>query len=1758
MLFRLRCLYVSAMVAFLSLTVTAQSTVAPQRPGQALTLLSNGEILTTGGFDEAGHALRSAYLVKANGKVTKLESGLLYPRGWHTATALPDGRVLIFGGKDGDGHYVPTMEIFDPATQQFYPWTGVPLVPRASHTATMLTSGLVLIAGGTEAGGTFPDDIQLWDYRTGKIKTLQIAPEIPRQGHTATLLADGTVEISGGTDLYGSPVAQSEIFDPETETFHLIGTSNDTVSGQSTEFDVAQTIPADGAEQYPIAGYLKIRFTRLTNLSTVNSTTIRLQDANGNNVPATVHAAANGRLAFLIPDAALDPGADYTLTVGGVKDLSNDTIPESTVAFSTENDIDNGANDGWIPDAEALAGNWGSRTGLSSWQQLPPLQAPVGVTAVAGQALGLSGKPLPHVTLQIGDSKVQTDNTGRFLLKKVSPGNQVLVIDGATADSPRASYGLFEVGIDVKGGITNILNYTIWMTRLDTAHAVKIPSPTTAADTVITTPLIPGLELHLPPHTTIVDRAGHRVTELTITPIPVDKPPFPLPTGVRVPVYFTIQPGGSDINVQSTGTGIPGGRLYYPNTYHEPPGTPFNFWNYDATSRGWYIYGQGEVSKNGEQVIPDPGVVIYQLTGAMVGSNGAQPPVGASMNSVDGEPVDLSSGEFVYTRTDLTVSDVLPIRLTRTYITNDHYQRAFGIGTTLNYDMFVFGDTLPYTYQELILPNGSPIRFNRISSGTSYIGAVYKSTATAGDWYGATLSYNPSSIPGAFWVIRTRTGMLYGFPESAAENNQVNQALVGIEDRNGNMLKLTRNGSALLTQIASPSGRYINIARDAEGRIIQATDNGGRSVSYTYDSAGHLASVTDVNGGVTTFAYNSNDLMTSITDPRNITYLTNQYDSSGRVIEQTQADGSTYTFQWTPSGNASQEWISSGSTVDRYNSSDYEGFTGLISSVAVTDPRGYVRQVAFNNLGLTTTDTRASGQPEQQTSTYQYYADNLLQSVTDQLGRTTTYNYDANGNETSVTYLSGTSSAVTYTATFDPIFNNMLTRTDPLGHTETFTYDGSGNLSTIQDALGHTTTFTYTDNGEPASITDAAGDKTTFNYYAGTVVGITDPLGNTTQMFPDQFGRVVQSSDPLGNTSKYTYDNGNKLLSVTNSQGNTASFTYDPNGDLLSVQDYLSNVTKYTYDSMDRRITKTDPLNRTTTMTYDFAGNLASITDPKGQVTVHSFDGLDRLTFTGFGATGTGSGATYQSTLSYQYDGGNRMTSVTDSSSGTISRTYDGLNRLTGETSPQGTMSYTYDAAGRRTASQVSGGADITYGYDADNRLTGITDGPAQVSFSYDNANRRISLALPNGITAQYGYDQDSRITSTLYATAGTTVGNLTYAYDSDSRKIDVGGSLAATNVPLALEQATYDADNELLTWNSSSAAYDADGNMTTDVNGNQYVWNARNQLTQITGAANTSFAYDALGRRVSNTATASPTSYLYLGMNRVTETSAGSTASLLPGGLDEYFMRTDSSGTSVPLTNALGSTIAMTNSTGAIATTYWYSPYGITTVTGATSGNSSQYAGRENDQTGLYFYRARYYSPEIGRFISQDPAGLSAGLNLYAYAGDDPVDYRDPLGLDRGAGYGFGANPGMGPDGGSGDPAGPSDPSGPSSPPQGPPTPPAPPPQTPQPPQPPPCSPGSSPSPGPDPEQQVLNGINDAFTSEVSMAGGPTASGNPSKTAGPITPLPPLSEFPVAGLMGLYSYWGVAQGAFGFYHGYQEMGNGLANGLSLPPGGCS
>jgi YD repeat-containing protein len=942
----------------LPLTLKSQSLpVAPNLiPGQTATQLVDGRILLLGG-ERSGSGVDTASIWDPRTNITtQLSSRLNQGRAGHTATVLPDGSVLILGGVGNGDQIVATAEIFDPDLQTFInlPATGV--TPRARHTATLLSDGHVLIAGGVTSNGQPVLSAELWDAVDPSAVTL---PSLltERRNHSATLLADGRVLLWGGADAVGNAINDGALFDPATGRFTPVSTFPSELMPLSTDSpSLVASIPLDRSVDIDVESIVSLRFSKPLRPETVSSSTVSLSGPKGLEKILVV-PAESGSLAFLTPDEHLLPGATYTVTVNGAIDRDGLLLPVSGISFSTKpvpgagqtsSTSSSSSSTSTIPketpktetqisdDDFVWRGKLKDGKPHSDWQDLPPLQAPPGETALAGQVLDLRGLPLAKVTLELeshyGASpvSVETDETGRFLLTGVSPGWGELIIDGhkaqrrlneqSSALGPEEDHGLFEYGLRIKKGETLVLPFTIWLPKIDAQHAVSIPQKP-SSEFVVTTPKIQGLELRLPANGELIDREGKPVREVSLTPIPLDRTPFPLPQ-VKVPVYFTAQPGGAYIH----NPGGSGARVYYPNTFDELPGTRLNFWHYDAGYKGWYKYGLGTVAPDGKQIIPDPEISVYEFTGAMISSEGTgappdPPPPPCSPGDKKckpGDPVDVATGLFIMEKTDLYLPDgTMPIALKRTYRQNDTYSRAFGIGTSHAYDLFFVGDVNPYTYIQLILPDGQKYRYDRISPGTSYIDAVYEHVTSRTKWYKSRISWN-----GTGWDLRLKDGTLYAFRDGFDATRPGQGGLLRIQDPNGNTTIIARDSAGNATRITASGGRWIALTYNVANRITQAQDNIGRTLTYEYDATGRLIKVTDPNGGTNEFTYDVSSRMLTVKDARSIVFLTNEYDATGKVTKQTMVDGGTYLFNYTMNGSN-------------------------VIQTDVTDPRGIVSRRTF-------------------------------------------------------------------------------------------------------------------------------------------------------------------------------------------------------------------------------------------------------------------------------------------------------------------------------------------------------------------------------------------------------------------------------------------------------------------------------------------------------------------------------------------------------------------------------------------------------------------------------------------------------------------------------------------------------------------------------------------------------------------------------------------------------------------------------------------
>lgn len=1551
----------------------SSQTQATVPAGQTRTRLADGRVLIVGGDGALGSA---SVWDPTTQTATPTTGSLIVPRAWHTATLLSDGTVLIAGGRNGSGT-IGAVEIFDPASGLFAQIAMAGAVARADHTATLLLDGRVLIVGGIDGtGDVLP--IEIWDL-AAQSSTVVGSSGVDRQDQRATLASDGTVLLTGGKTLDGKSNVPSLVIDPSSgNVSNASALQTDVVPSK-----LSASIPQADATDVDAGMHVALRFSEPVAMASVTSDHVNLTGPNGL-VNAAIVTAEDGRLVFVWPDGPLADGAAYTVTASGLTDQSGGPVVSASFQFTTKTQPSNKANnaerEAWTPNPLDGEHGWLSNRPPSPWESLAPLIAAPGITAVSGRVLKLDGAPLKDVTLAIEGHAVRTDASGRFLLPLAPWTSRLttLAIDARTANKPSHIYGFYEARIGVYAGKTNVLPFTIWSPLIDTAHQVTIPSPT-AGETLVTTPTMPGLELHLPAGTVIQDEDHRPARTVSLTPIPLDRTPFPLPDNATFSMFFTIQPGGAYL---STPGPIKGGWLVYPNIRHSRTGSRVQFFNYDPDDKGWYPYGMGTIT--GPSVVPDAKTRIYGFTGASFNDGTPTPPAGPPPGECpcaanDGDPVNLATGIFKYEMTDLVVPDVMPLVLTRSYNSQDPYNRAFGTGMSNSFGLFEQSQSWP-AQADLYLPDGGKIHFDRISDPSlQTYQTVFEHTTTPTGFFKAHMTFwgDPLNDSAQGWQVALPDGTVYVFPHAGSP-------LQAIRDRHGNEIRLTWT-SGLLQRVTSPNGRWIAFTYGTGGRVSQAIDNLGRTVGYTYDANGNLVTVTDPEGHISSYGWTTNNQLASV-KPRNLygtqtNLVTNTYTAAadaptpiGWIKTQTHADGGVYQFAYTVSN-------------------------GVSTQTTVTDPRGYVRQVTFNSVGYTLSDTHALNQPEQQTTTStRPGSDNFIATVADAILAQTAYVRDTFGNATSITRCTPNQTPCTDTSpgslttryTYDPRYQDVATITDPLNHTTVYSYDNSGNLTSVADALQHQTTFAYNSQGQVTSVTDPLQHTTTFAYTRGDLTSVTDPLSRITTRFVDEGGRLLSTTTPLGETTRYSYGANNEVQAVVDALGNNASVTYFPDGQVQSVVDPNQHTTTFGYDSMGRLTSRTDPLQRSETFSYDLSGNPDQWLDRKGQQTTRTFDSLNRL-----------HQITYndQSTITYTYDGRDRMVQINDSVSGSISRAYDDFDRMTLETTPEGSVGYTYDDAGRRETMTAGGQPGVSYVFDAADRLTQITSGASTIAMTYDDGNRRSSVLLPNNVLADYNYDAADQIITIDYGIGGTSIGNITYAYDAGGHRISVGGTWARTGLPQSVAGASYDAANELIMWGPQTQQYDRNGSVASD-GLTSYVWDAREHLATVTGSSSSQFSYDSTGRRITTAVAGVTTQYGYDGVNVVARTTGSQTNTLIAGvGFDQWLGRIDQNGPAWFLTDALGSIVAVSDSGGALTAQYTYEPFGRTATQG-TAADAFAFTGREGDGADSYFYRARYYRPTEGRFLSEDEIGISSPATLYAYVDDDPVAYTDPLGL--------------------------------------------------------------------------------------------------------------------------------------------------------------
>jgi RHS repeat-associated protein len=663
-------------------------------------------------------------------------------------------------------------------------------------------------------------------------------------------------------------------------------------------------------------------------------------------------------------------------------------------------------------------------------------------------------------------------------------------------------------------------------------------------------------------------------------------------------------------------------------------------------------------------------------------------------------------------------------------------------------------------------------------------------------------------------------------------------------------------------------------------------------------------------------------------------------------------------------------------------------------------------------------------------------------TVTGSDGYATTTTYDNLDRPTSITYPDSTSEQITY----DKL--DVSATRDRLGRWTHYFHDAVGRLVSTQDPQGQIVTNQWCNCGSLKKIVDSNGNGTSFDLDAkGRVIKETRADSTFTAfVYENTTSRLKRKTNRKGEHADFTYfkDNNVNTVSYPNAGEPTSSvsFTYDTAynriatmvdgigttsysynaittgtgtlgaGALASIDGPLSNDTiSYGYDEVGRIVSRSinsvnasltfDPLGRVTAVTnplgsftysyVDQTARLANVSYPNGQSTDLSYlnNAGDRRLQQIHNKL---SGGTTLSKFDYAYDTVGHLTMWTqqrDSGGSAVIRAYD----LSYDRADQLTLAdyrtteamptvltryaYTYDPAGNRTGEQIDD-AVIQASYNGMNRLTSRTPGgPLYFAGTLDEAG----TVTIGGKSADVS--TDNRFSATTVVSSGTS-----------------SVQVAAKDYSGNLRTNTYQVSQ---TGSSTSYTYDDNGNLTSDGT-RSFEWDAENRLLAVeAGTHRSEFTYDGGARRVrivekDSGSTTSDHWFLWCGAAVCEERdSTGGTVTKRFFGQGEEVGSTDYFYTM----DHLGSIREMTDGSGSIQVRYDYDLYGRQTKLSGSSDATFGYTGHYvHAATSLALTLFRAYDANLGRWISEDPAGMGGGLNLYAYAGNSPGSFIDPLGL--------------------------------------------------------------------------------------------------------------------------------------------------------------
>ena len=897
-----------------------------------------------------------------------------------------------------------------------------------------------------------------------------------------------------------------------------------------------------------------------------------------------------------------------------------------------------------------------------------------------------------------------------------------------------------------------------------------------------------------------------------------------------------------------------------------------NFFHAGSTNLGYQEFkSRLEDMKSGwDETTEDWSGLLVEIENDLMGTAGA-----GILYSHD--PVNLSTGNFVYDHEDLRIAGEIPLSFHRYYNAKDRYKGSLGRSFVHNYDIRLETDE-EKSRAAITLSDGQKKTFRRQPDG------AYLPSHSALE----ALTEEPD-------------GFLLTFLSGSRIRFSRDGKMVRMENRSGRGTAFFYDRNGRLEKAETDTGSALSYSYNEAGQLIRVSDHAARSVVLSYER-GKLSSVTDPEGNTRAYRYGKNGRIEETVNPSGITAVKNTYDEKRRILRQDFPDGGHMDYAYddrnrkvilTERNGAVTSYVHDGRyrcTDILYQDGTAEHFTYNKKNQCTrhTDRNGNTTRMAYDGLGNLAQKINPLGEKTNMTYNGEgklavlsvngkeklrclYDKKGNLVSLTGADGNGTRTDYDAQGRPVRMEHPDKTATALTYdergniTAVCGPdgavtayrydSLNRVIESIDGRGFSTSYEYDSMGRVIKTTNPLGASRTYRYNKSGKVTGATDYDGFSVEAAYNEiGKISSLTDKEGNTTRFLYDKMWNTAKILQPDGSAFSFRYDADSRLIRKELPGGGSEEYTYDGNGNCTGKTDAEGGHTAYAYDALNRVVETTDENGSTFRYAYDGEGNLTSVTDPEGNRTL------------------------------YTYDEGKHCTRKTDALGNTTAYAYDVMGNLEAVLYPDGTKETCRYQNGRPAEVTLRDGRTLRYAYDGNGSCTAVeTDTGERTAITYDALNRRETVTGPDGGTARYEYDAVGNVTKmtdpdgNAACYAYTPGGNLSSVTDALGGKTvytyDVMGRLTAVERTGSLTEGEKageaSAQRTLYEWNESglinavtdplgekeSYAYDKNGRMTDkwDRDGchTAYAYDAAGLLTHILYAdgETVTYSYDALRR---------------------------------------------------------------------------------------------------------------------------------------------------------------------------------------------------------------------------------------------------------------------------------------------------------------------